>query len=137
MNVREHPIVGIRGARGVRAEREIEDGRVRRQARSAAQNLGKGQIVGPDECHSIAKPLELSLEYSTPGLAELSRPHDHEYLPGLGPQLQDVVDEAREILPDRDRGLIVRKRIAQKTLIDGREQQLRVGKQLLPILARE
>ena len=84
------------------------------------------------------KSLELVLELSTPELAELSGPHHHEHLPGLGQQLQDVVDEPGKIVVDRDGGLVLAKRrVAQISLIDGREQERRVGKELLPILARE
>ena len=44
---------------GVRAEREIEDRRVAWQARTATQDLRKGQIVGPDKCQPFVKSLEL------------------------------------------------------------------------------
>ena len=55
-----------------------------------------------------------------------------------GQHLQDVVDEPGEIVDDRDGGLVLAKRrIPQKSLIDGREQERRVGKELLSILARE
>ena len=44
----------------------------------------------------------------------------------------------RIIVDDRDGGLVLAKwRVAQKSLIDGREQERRVGKELLSILARE
>ena len=67
-----------------------------------------------------------------------SGPHHHEHLPGLGQQLQDVVDEPRKIVDDRDGGLVLAKRrVAEISLIDGREQERRVGKELLSILARE
>ena len=55
-----------------------------------------------------------------------------------GQQLQDVIDQPRKIVGDRDGGLVLAKRrVAQKSLIDGREQERRVGKELLAILARE
>ena len=55
-----------------------------------------------------------------------------------GQHLQDVVDEPGEIVDDRDGGLVLAKRrVLQKSLIDGREQQRRVGKELLSIFARE
>ena len=73
-----------------------------------------------------------------PELAELSGPHNHEDLPGLGQQLQDFIDHPRIIVGDRDGGLVLGQwRVAQKTLIDSREQEGRIGKQLLPILARK
>ena len=73
-----------------------------------------------------------------PELADLSGPHHHEHLPGLGQQLQDVLDDARKIVGDRDRGLVLSKRsVTEIPLIDGREQERRVGKELLSILARE
>ena len=55
-----------------------------------------------------------------------------------GQQLQDVVDESWEIVDDRDGGLVIAKwRVLQISLIDGREQQWRVWKELPSILARE
>ena len=73
-----------------------------------------------------------------PEFAELSGPHHHEHLPGLGQQLQDVVDQPGKIVDDRDGGLVLAKRrVPQISLIDGREQERRVGKELLSILARE
>ena len=55
-----------------------------------------------------------------------------------GSSLQDVLDESREIVDGRNGGLVVAKRCTpQKSLIEGREQQRRVGKELLSILARE
>ena len=84
------------------------------------------------------KSPELVLELATPELAELSGPHHHEHLPGLGQQLQDVIDDSRKVVDDRDGGLVVpKRRVAQISLIDGREQERRVGKELLSILARE
>ena len=71
-------------------------------------------------------------------LAELSGPRDHEDLPGLGQHLEDVIDESRKIVGDRDGGLVLPKRcVAQISLVDGREQERRVGKELLSVLARE
>ena len=44
----------------------------------------------------------------------------------------------RKIVGDRDGGLVFAKwRVAQIALIDGREQERRVGKELPSILARE
>ena len=84
------------------------------------------------------KSLELLLELATPESAERSGPDHHEHLPGLGQQLQDVIDEPRKVVGDRDGGLVLAKRrVAEKSLIDGREQERRVGKELLSILARE
>ena len=108
------------------------------KARTAAQDLRKGQIVGPDKGQAIAKSLELLVELLMPESADLSGAHHHEHLLGLGQQLQDVVDEPGEIVDDRDGGLVLAKgRVPQIPLIDGREQQRRVGKELLSILARE
>ena len=96
VKVGEHSLVRIRPTLRVRAEGEIEDRRVAWKARTAAQDLRKGQIVGPDKCQPIVKSLELLLELPTPELSELSGPHHHEHLPGLGQQLQDVIDESQE-----------------------------------------
>ena len=59
VEVGEHPLVRIRGPRRVRAERHIEDRRVVWQARTAAQDLRKGQIVEPDKCQPVVKSPEL------------------------------------------------------------------------------
>ena len=73
VKVGEHSLVRIRPALRVRAEGEIEDRRVAWKARTAAQDLRKGQIVGPDECQPIVKSRELVLELSTPELPESVR----------------------------------------------------------------
>ena len=73
-----------------------------------------------------------------PELANRSGPDHHEHLPGLGQQLQDALDRARIVGDDRDRGLLLPKRgVTEIPSIDGREQEWRVGKELLPIFARE
>ena len=134
----EHSLVRIRRPRRVRAERYIKDRRVVWQARTAAQGLLKGQIVQPDKCQPVVKSPERTLELAMPELADLSGPHHHEHLPGLGQQLQDAIDDARIVGGDRDSGLVLPKRsVAEIPLVDGREQERRVGKKLLPILARE
>ena len=56
----EYSLVRIRRAGRVVAEGEIENRRVLRKARTAAQDLRKGQIVGPDKCQAIAKSRELA-----------------------------------------------------------------------------
>ena len=82
--------------------------------------------------------LERFVELSTPESAEQSRARHDEHLPGLGQQLQDLIDQPRRVVDDRDGGLVLAKwRVAQKSLIDGREQERRVGKELLSVLARE
>ena len=96
VKVGEHSLVRIRCPRRVRAESEIQDRRVVWQARTAAQGLRKRQIVEPDKCQPVVKSPELVLELATPELAELSGPHHHEHLPGLGQQLQDVIDDVAE-----------------------------------------
>ena len=84
------------------------------------------------------KSPELVLELATPELADGSGPHHHEHLPGLGQQLQDALDDARKVIDDRDRGLVVPERcVTEILLIHGREQDRRLGKELLPMLARE
>ena len=84
------------------------------------------------------KSTELALELTTPEPAEWARPHHHEYLRGLGPQLEDGLEGARKLVVDRDCGLLVSKRsVSEKPPIDGREQDRRVGKELLSISARE
>ncbi len=52
--------------------------------------------------------------------------------------MQDVIDESRKIVVDRDGSLVLAERcVAQKSLIDGGEQERSVGKELLSMLARE
>ena len=55
VKVGEHLLVRIRPALRVRAEGEIDDRRVAWKARTAAQDLRKGQIVGPDERQPTAE----------------------------------------------------------------------------------
>ncbi len=134
----EQPLVRERHARRVRPKNDIQDGRVVRQARTAPQGFRHGQVVEPGKCQSVVKSLELVLELATPELADRSGPHHHEHLPGLGQQLQDVLDHERIVVDDRDSGLVVPKRgVTEILLIDGRQQRRRVGKELLSILARE
>ena len=98
----------------------------------------EGQIVGPDKRQPAVKAFELLLELPTPERRQLSGAHHHEHLPGLRKQLQDVIDESRKIVGDRDGSLVLSKRrVAKKSSIDRREQQRRVGKELLSMLARE
>ena len=70
MKVGEHLLVRVRPALRVRAEGEIDDRRVGWKARDAAQDIWKGQLVGPDKRHAIAKSREPGLELSAPELAD-------------------------------------------------------------------
>ena len=77
------------------------------------------------------KSPELVLEFLAPEFADLSRAHHHEHLLGLGQQVQDVVHEPGEIVGGRDGGVVLAKRRAcQISLIDRREQERCVGKEL-------
>ena len=52
--------------------------------------------------------------------------------------MQDVVDDARKVIDDSDSGFVVPERcITEILLIDRREQDWRLGEELLPVLARE
>ena len=70
----EYSLVCIRRSGGVGAEGEIEDRRMVWKARTAAQDLRKGQLVGPDKGQAIAKSLELLVELPTPESADLPEP---------------------------------------------------------------
>jgi hypothetical protein len=84
------------------------------------------------------KSTELVLELAMPELADLSGPYHHEHLSGPGQQLQHVIEDSRIVVDDRDSGFVVSKwSVIEPQLIDGREQERRVGKELLSILARE
>ena len=134
----QHSLVRVRPTLRVCAEGEIKDGRVAWKGRAATQDFRKGQLVGPDKRQPFVKALELVLELSTPELSQLSGPHHHEHLLGLGKQLQDVIDEPGKIVVDCDGGLVLAKRrVAQISLIDRCEQERCVGKEFLSILARE
>src|SRR4029077_894253 len=112
--------------------------RVGRKARTAAQDFRQGQIVKPHKVQAIVKSLELLLEFLAPEFADLSRAHHHEHLLGLGQQLQDVVYEPGKIVGGRDGGVVLAKRrVCQVSLIDRREQERCVGKELPSIFARE
>ena len=73
VKVGEHSLVRIRPPCASVPKVDIEDRRVVWQARTAAQDLRKGQIVGPDECQPVVKSPELVLELATPELADLVR----------------------------------------------------------------
>ena len=138
MKLGEHSFVCKRNPRAVRRENDIHDRRVLWQACTAAEGFLNGQLVEPDKCQLVVKAPELVLELATPELADWSGPHHHENLPGLGQQLQDVLDDARKVIDDSDSGFVVPERcVTEILLIDGREQDRRLGKELLPILARE
>src|SRR6186997_98087 len=73
-----------------------------------------------------------------PEPADLTRPQHHEQLLGPGEQLQDVVDESWKIVVDGDCGLVLAKwRAAEIPLIDGGEQEWRLWKKPLSMLAHE
>ncbi len=138
VKVGEHPLVRIRPTLRIHAEGQIEDRRVGRKARTATQDLGKGQVVGPDERQPFVKALELVFELPTPESSNGSGPRHHEHLLRPGKHLQDVVDRLRKVVGDGDGGFILPKgRVAQDTAFDGREHERCVGKELLSILARE
>ena len=62
----------------------------------------------------------------------------HENLPGLGQHLEDVIDGSWKIVVNGDGGVVAPKRCAaQISLVDGREQERRVGKEQLSVLVRE
>jgi hypothetical protein len=78
----------------------------------------------PDKLHAITKSLELLIERTTPELSEHPAPHHHEKLCGLGPQLENLVDDSRKIVDRRGGGLVLAQRLAaQVLLIDGREEE--------------
>ncbi len=138
MKVGEHSLVGIRPALRICSEGDVVDGRVGRKARAAAQYFRKRHVVGPDERQPLVKALELVLEFSTPESSERSGPRQHEHLLRPGKQMQDVVDDSGKIVDDRDGSFILaQRRVAKISLVDSREQQRRVGKELLAIPARE
>ena len=134
----KHALVRVRPTLRIHAESHIENRRVGREARAAAQDLRKGQFVGPDERQPFVKALELVFELPTPESSNGSGPRHHEHLLRPGKQLQDVVDRLRKVVGDGDGGFILPKgRVAQDTAFDGREHEGYVGKELLSILARE
>ena len=72
MKLGEYSLVRIRRSGGIGAEREVENRRVHRKARTPAHESRKGQIVGPDKGHTTAKSLELLGELLAPESADLS-----------------------------------------------------------------
>ena len=73
VKVGEHSLVRIRPTLRIGAEGEIDNCRVGWKARTATQDLRKGQIVGPDKRQAIVKSLELVLELLTPESAQSVR----------------------------------------------------------------
>ena len=138
VKIGKHSLVRVCRSGGVRAEREIQNRRVCWKARATELEFLEGQIVGPDKGQAIVKSAQRLVELLTPESADLSGTHHHEHLLRLRQQLQDVVNEPGKIVDDRDGGLVLAKgRVPQISLIDGREQERRVGKELPSILARE
>ena len=109
VQVGEHAVVGIRPTLRVGDQGHVKDRRTAWQGGTAPHDLLNGQIVGPDERQPAVKSRELVFELSTPERAQRSRAHHHEDLPGLGKQLQNVIDQLREIVDDRDGRLVVPK----------------------------
>src|SRR6188508_2670630 len=115
MKVGEHALIGIGPALRVRAEGDIDDDGVPWKTRTVTQDLGKRQIVRPDERQPAVKALELLLQLSMPELSYLPGPQHHEHLPGLGKQPQSVIDESGKIVDDRNGSLVLAERCtAQK-----------------------
>jgi hypothetical protein len=77
MNVGQHSLVGIRGARGVRVEGEIK-----RPRQGAGLPCGAGSRQATDlrtrGMSLVGIPFEFNLEFLMPVSAELSGAHDHE-----------------------------------------------------------
>ena len=72
MKFREHSVVRVGPSNRVAAEGEIEDRRMAGEAGTAAQDLRKGQIVGPDKRQPVVKSREFLLELYTPESGERS-----------------------------------------------------------------
>ena len=139
MKVGEHSLVRIRPALRISSEGDIEDRRVGRKARAAAHYFRKRQVVGPDERQPLVKALELGSRAPDARIVRCGpAPVTTNTCFVSGKQLQDVVDDSRKIVDDRDGCFVLAKRrVAKISLVDSREHERRVGKELLSILARE
>ena len=138
VQVGEHSLVRIRPTLRVSHQVQVYDRRTAWQVRTAPQDLLEGQVVGPEERQPVLKTRELVLELSTPEAAQRSRPDHREHLSGLGKQLQNVIDQFRKVVDGRDSGFVVPQgRVAQESLIDRRQQERRLGKDLRSMLARK
>src|SRR5688500_4230858 len=96
----------VRPALRVGAEGLIDDRRVGWKARDAVQDIRKRQPVRPDKGHATLKSREPGLELWTHESTDGSGAGHHEDVPGLGEYPQDVIDQARQIVDDRDRSLV-------------------------------
>ena len=74
VKIGDHSLVRIRRSCRVGAEGEIENRRMLRKARTAAQDLRKRHVVGPDKGHAIVKSLEPVLELLTPNRPSAPEP---------------------------------------------------------------
>ena len=138
VKVGEGARIRVRPALGVRHQGQEQDRRTIWQVRTAPHDLLERQIIGPDERQPAAKSRELLLERPAPEGAKRSGAQDHEYLPGLGKQLHDVVDQLRIVVDDGGAGGVrSERRLAQVLPIDRCEQERRFGKELRSILARK
>ena len=123
-NVVEHLLVCVRPALRVNTEGDKDNRRAAWKARDAAQEARNGHLVGPDKRHATLKSREPGLELLAPEPADVSVPNHQEDLPGFGEYAQDVIDQARKIVDDRDRSLVLAKRrAAEESLIHRGEKE--------------
>jgi hypothetical protein len=95
-------------------------------------------VVCPEEAEPVAELPGLAGKFVTPEPAQLARSHDHEDVPGVGKQLQDVVHDEGRIVGHRNGGLLVREGgVSQESLVYRSIQHRRIRKHLRAVLSCE
>ena len=90
-------------------------------------------IIGPNERNSIGKRRELSAHFSRPKLFIRRLSDHHGDRPGVGQYAQDILDNGRKIVRDRNDGIIVRETgRLNSTLLHGSKHHRSRGKELPP-----
>ena len=106
---------------------------MRRQSTGVFQYFRERPVIVPNERNSIGKRRELSAHFSRPELF-IGRLSDHHgYRFGVGQYAQDILDDGRKIVRDRNDGIIVRETgRLNSTLLHGGKHHGSRGKELLP-----
>ena len=139
VEVGDHPLVRIRGSRCVRAEDDIEDRRVRRQAcSSGAGSPGRERSSDQTNVRRSRNRPNCSSSWRRQNLPMRPDPSTMNTCRVWGSTCRMSSTTRGKSLRTATRGFILAKRrAAQIALVDGREQERRVGEELLPILSGE
>ena len=125
-------------ARRIADEQGEEDERARRQRGHPLQQLVERQVVEPGEAYAVVEGLERLLKDRRPEPLERGGPdHDGDVV-RVGRQLQDVLDQAREVERLADEGGVALERVVrQRAPVHAGVDDGRPWKETVPILHHE